>query len=209
MPWPDLQYHFLPAAMRYDGREAFAGHGFQVHVGHNKPQSRGHVRVQSGDPRQPPRILFNYLAHKADRQGFRDCVRLTREIIGQPAMDPYRGEEIQPGAEVTTDEAMDAFVRRSVQSAYHPSCTCKMGQDRRTVVDPQSRVHGLEGLRVVDASVFPTIPNGNLNAPTIMLVERAADLIRGREPLTPAKVPVSVDPQWRHRQRPGSPRRGI
>ena len=203
--WPDLQYHFLPAAMRYDGKEAFDGHGFQVHVGHNKPKSRGHVYVKSADPRQAPEILFNYLSHEEDRQGFRDCVRLTREIINQPAMDEFRDAEIQPGEHVTTDEDIDAFVRQAVESAYHPSCTCKMGQDGMAVIDPQTRVHGIDGLRVVDSSVFPTIPNGNLNAPTIMVAERAADLIRGRPMEEPASVPVGIVDSWQERQRPGEP----
>lgn len=207
--WPDLQYHFLPAAMRYDGKEAFSGDGFQLHVGHNKPKSRGSVYVQSDDPRQPPRIRFNYLQHEQDREGFRDCVRLTREIVSQPAMDRFRGPEIQPGVDVQSDEEIDAFVRQAVESAYHPSCTCKMGVDEQAVVGPDTRVHGLTGLRVVDSSVFPTIPNGNLNAPTIMVAERAADLIRGVTPLKPSDAPVAIDEQWRDRQRPGGARREI
>lgn len=207
--WPDLQYHFLPAAMRYDGKEAFEGDGFQLHIGHNKPKSRGSVYVQSDDPRQPPRILFNYLQHEDDREGFRDCVRLTREIVSQPAMDAYRGPEIQPGVDVQSDEEIDAFVREAVESAYHPSCTCKMGVDEQAVIAPDTRVHGLTGLRVVDSSIFPTIPNGNLNAPTIMVAERAADLIRGLEPLNPSDAPVAMDEQWRDRQRPGGARREI
>ncbi|NMT62685.1 choline dehydrogenase [Marinobacter orientalis] len=205
--WPDMQYHFLPAAMRYDGKEAFSGDGFQLHIGHNKPRSRGSVYVQSGDPRQPPRILFNYLQHEDDREGFRDCVRLTREIISQPAMDRFRGPEIQPGVDVQSDEEIDAFVRQAVESAYHPSCTCKMGVDDQAVVGPDTRVHGVSGLRVVDSSIFPTIPNGNLNAPTIMVAERAADLIRGVEPLDPSVAPVEMDQHWRNRQRPGGARR--
>ncbi|MFN2362217.1 MAG: choline dehydrogenase [Marinobacter sp.] len=207
--WPDLQYHFLPAAMRYDGKEAFDGDGFQLHVGHNKPRSRGSVYVQSDDPRQPPRILFNYLQHEDDREGFRDCVRLTREIVSQPAMDAYRGPEIQPGIDVQSDEEIDAFVRQAVESAYHPSCTCKMGVDEHAVVGPDTRVHGLTGLRVVDSSIFPTIPNGNLNAPTIMVAERAADLIRGLKPQNPSDAPVVMDEQWRDRQRPGGARRDL
>ncbi len=200
--WPDIQYHFLPAAMRYDGKEAFDGDGFQLHVGHNKPRSRGHVHVRSADPREHPKILFNYLKEEADREGFRACVRLSREIIHQAAMDEYRGEEIQPGADIQTDEQIDAFVRSAVESAYHPSCSCKMGTDDMAVVDPQTRVHGIQGLRVVDSSIFPTIPNGNLNAPTIMVAERAADIIRGFEPLAPSNAPVSMDEQWQARQRP-------
>lgn len=190
LKWPDLQYHFLPAAMRYDGREAFAGDGFQVHIGHNKPKSRGSVKLASSDPKQPPKIQFNYLSHKEDIEGFRACVRLTREIINQPAFDEYRGEEIQPGVGVETDEQIDAFVRQSVESAYHPSCSCKMGQDAMAVVDSQTRVHGVSGLRVVDSSIFPTIPNGNLNSPTIMVAEKAADMILGQTPLAPSGAPV-------------------
>lgn len=205
--WPDLQYHFLPAAMRYDGKEAFDGDGFQLHIGHNKPKSRGSVDIVSADPHQPPRIQFNYLQEEADREGFRACVRLTREIINQAAMDPYRGDEIQPGLDVQSDEQIDAFVRRTVESAYHPSCSCKMGVDAMAVVDPHTRAHGLQGLRVVDSSIFPTIPNGNLNAPTIMLAERAADLIRGLEPLAPSKADVSMDALWQERQRPEEAKR--
>ncbi|RVU86070.1 choline dehydrogenase [Leucothrix sargassi] len=175
--WPDIQYHFLPAAMRYDGRSAFDGHGFQVHVGHNKPKSRGAVTIQSADPTVAPKIQFNYLQHPDDIEGFRACVRLTREIIEQAAFDEYREDEIQPGSAVQTDEEIDAFVRQSVESAYHPSCSCKMGEDDMAVVNSETKVHGIDGLRVVDSSIFPTIPNGNLNAPTIMVAEKAADLI--------------------------------
>ncbi|NRD32762.1 choline dehydrogenase [Shewanella sp. DC2-4] len=201
LEWPDLQYHFLPAAMRYDGKEAFAGHGFQVHVGHNKPKSRGAVTLVSADPKVPPRIQFNYLQHPDDIEGFRACVRLTREIINQAPFDEYRGEEIQPGIQVQTDAQIDAFVRQSVESAYHPSCSCKMGMDAMAVVDPETRVHGLQNLRVVDSSIFPTIPNGNLNAPTIMLAERAADLILDAEMLAPADSAVVVADAWQTTQR--------
>ncbi|MFA0811158.1 choline dehydrogenase [Microbulbifer epialgicus] len=205
--WPDLQYHFLPAAMRYDGQEAFDGHGFQVHIGHNKPKSRGRIKVVSSDPKQSPSILFNYLQEKEDIEGFRACVRLTREIINQPAFDEYRGDEIQPGTDIQTDEQIDAFVRESVESAYHPSCSCKMGTDAMAVVDPETRVHGLQGLRVVDSSIFPTIPNGNLNAPTIMVAERAADLILGRPVLAPSEAPVAT--KATSTQRPGRPARSV
>jgi len=199
--WPDLQYHFLPAAMRYDGKEAFAGHGFQVHIGHNKPKSRGSVKITSADAKVSPDICFNYLEHAEDREGFRACVRLTREIIHQTAFDEYRGEEIQPGVAVQSDEEIDSFVRQFVESAYHPSCSCKMGIDKLAVVDPQTRVHGIEGLRVVDSSIFPTITNGNLNAPTIMVAERAADLILGRETLAPSRAPVVTAANWQKAQR--------
>ncbi|MDG2393498.1 MAG: GMC oxidoreductase, partial [Thalassotalea sp.] len=207
--WPDLQYHFLPAAMRYDGKEAFDDHGFQVHIGHNKPKSRGTVKVKSADPKAHPEILFNYLEHEDDREGFRACVRLTREIIHQPAFDQYRGDEIQPGSHIQTDEEIDTFVREFVESAYHPSCSCKMGTDELAVVDSDTRVHGIAGLRVVDSSIFPTIPNGNLNAPTIMVAERAADLIRGQEMLEPSTAPVFVSPDWPSKQRSKQPNRVV
>ncbi|KPW02481.1 choline dehydrogenase [Pseudoalteromonas sp. P1-11] len=199
--WPDIQYHFLPAAMRYDGRSAFAGHGFQVHVGHNKPKSRGSVTIQSANPEQPPKILFNYLQHKDDIEGFRACVRLTRDIIEQSAFDDYRDEEIQPGKHIQTDEEIDAFVRQAVESAYHPSCSCKMGEDDMAVVNSNTQVHGIEGLRVVDSSIFPTVPNGNLNAPTIMVAEKAADLILGKTPLPQASVDVAMSSNWQTTQR--------
>ena len=209
LKWPDLQYHFLPAAMRYDGKEAFAGHGFQVHVGHNKPKSRGTVKVISSDPKIAPQICFNYLQHQDDIDGFRACVRLTREIINQPGLDAYRGEEIQPGCDVHSDEDIDAFVRQAVESAYHPSCTCKMGSDVLAVVDPQTRVHGISCLRVVDSSIFPTIPNGNLNAPTIMLAERAADMIQGNELLASADAEVTLANDWQQQQRQQQAKRQV
>jgi len=198
--WPDIQYHFLPAAIRYDGKSAFDGDGFQVHVGHNKPKSRGSVTLQSANPTVPPKILFNYLQHPDDIEGFRACVRLTREIIAQSAFDDFRDGEIQPGEHIQTDEEIDAFVREAVESAYHPSCSCKMGEDEMAVVDSQTNVHGIEGLRVVDSSIFPTIPNGNLNAPTIMVAEKAADIILGKPALPPQNVPVDIHPHWQTKQ---------
>jgi len=199
--WPDIQYHFLPAAIRYDGKSAFDGDGFQVHVGHNKPKSRGSVTLQSANPTVPPKILFNYLQHPDDIEGFRACVRLTREIIAQSAFDDFRDGEIQPGEHIQTDEEIDAFVREAVESAYHPSCSCKMGEDEMAVVDSQTNVHGIEGLRVVDSSIFPTIPNGNLNAPTIMVAEKAADIILEKPALPPQNVPVDIHPHWQTEQR--------
>lgn len=201
--WPDIQYHFLPAAMRYDGQAAFDGHGFQVHVGHNKATSRGWIRAKSPDFKDKPDIQFNYLQTQEDIEGFRACVRLTREIIQQPAFDEYRDGEIQPGESVQTDEEIDAFVRQAVESAYHPSCSCKMGTDDMAVVDPETRVYGIESLRVVDSSIFPTVPNGNLNAPTIMLAERAADLIKGKGMLPPEDVEVDISSDWQSQQRTG------
>jgi len=194
--------------MRYDGKESFAGHGFQVHIGHNKPKSHGAVTVVSPEPNVPPKIQFNYLAHKDDIQGFRDCVRLTREIINQPALDEFRGEEIQPSTAVKTDEQIDRFVRANVESAYHPSCSCKMGTDPLSVVDPETKVLGIQGLRVIDSSVFPTFPNGNLNAPTIMLAERAADLIKGKA-LAPDYSEVTTTLNWQTEQRVKQPKRRV
>jgi choline dehydrogenase len=199
--WPDIQYHFLPGAMRYDGNAAFDGHGFQVHVGHNKPSSRGHVRVRTPSVQDKPEILFNYLQHQDDIEGFRACVRLTREIIAQPAMDAYRGSEIQPGEAVQSDAEIDAFVRSAVESAYHPSCACRMGEDDMAVVDSETRVRGIESLRLVDSSIFPTIPNGNLNSPTIMLAERAADIIKGKGMLDPIDAEVGLGKDWAILQR--------
>jgi choline dehydrogenase len=209
--WPDVQYHFLPAAMRYDGRAAFKGHGFQVHVGPNKPKSRGWVRIASADPRDKPRILFNYLQYEDDRADWRACIRLTREIIAQPAFDRYRGPEIQPGEHVRSDELIDKWVRANAESAYHPSCTCKIGGDNdvMAVLDSECRVRGIDHLRVVDSSVFPTITNGNLNAPTIMVAEKAADMIKGLDPPPPSNAPFYVDEHWASRQRPGAAARPI
>ncbi|MEC9268283.1 MAG: choline dehydrogenase [Pseudomonadota bacterium] len=206
LKWPDIQYHFLPAAMRYDGNAAFDGHGFQVHVGPNKPKSRGHIRINSADPAAKPSILFNYMTEQDDIEAFRACIRLTREIMAQPAMDPYRGPEIQPGEDIDDDSAIDAWVRQNAESAYHPSCTCKIGgdDDPSAVLDTECRVRGIGNLRVVDSSIFPTIPNGNLNAPTIMVGEKAADIIRGKEPLPASNAPVWIAPDWETRQREGT-----
>ena len=188
IPYPDIQYHFLPGAMQYDGKSAFPGHGFQVHVGHNKPKSRGHVYIIKDDIRESPGILFNYLQHDSDVMGFRRSVKLTRNIMQQEALNEYRGNEIQPGININADDEIDAFVRSSVESAYHPSCTCKMGNDKLSVVDSNTAVIGIEALHVVDASIFPTITNGNINAPTIMVAERAADLILKKIPLKPIDI---------------------
>ncbi|MBW3695997.1 choline dehydrogenase [Vibrio sp. T187] len=211
LKWPNIQYHFLPAAMRYDGQAAFDGHGFQVHVGPNKPESRGTVAITSRDPHAKPHIQFNYISTEQDKQDWRDCIRLTREILSQPAMDKYRGEEIQPGADITSDEAIDQWVKENVESAYHPSCGCKMGSDNDSlaVLDEQCRVRGINNLRVVDSSIFPTIPNGNLNAPTIMVAERASDLILGKPLLKEQDVPVWIAPEWEEKQRINTPVRAL
>ncbi len=204
---PDIQYHFLPAAMRYDGQAAFDGHGFQLHVGHNKPKSRGFVRVRTADPREKPQILFNYLQHPEDILGFRRSLALSREIIAQEAMDLFRGEEIQPGSDVQSEDEIDSWVRQNVESAYHPSCSCRMGKDDMAVVDPDTRVWGIDRLRVVDSSIFPVITNGNLNAPTIMLAERSADLILGESILPSSDVSVDIAKDWQDCQRSDIPSR--
>jgi choline dehydrogenase len=191
---PDLQYHFLPMAVSYDGRAAVEGHGFQAHVGPMRPTSAGEVMLRSPDPGDPPSIRFNYMQSEQDRQEMRDAVRLTREIFAQEALAPFRGGELAPGPEVVSDADIDAFVRAKGESAYHPSCTCRMGNGDDAVVDGETRVHGLEGLRVVDASIMPSIVSGNLNAPTIMIGEKAADMIRGVEPLPAEPVPVYAPP---------------
>ena len=181
--WPNIQYHFLPVAINYNGSNAVKEHGFQCHVGSMRSPSRGHVRIKSRDPHQHPAILFNYMSHEQDWQEFRDAIRITREIMHQPALDQYRGREISPGTECQTDEQLDEFVRNHAETAFHPCGTCKMGYDEMSVVDGEGRVHGLEGLRVVDASIMPQIITGNLNATTIMIGEKIADMIRGQEAL--------------------------
>ncbi|MGM0783495.1 choline dehydrogenase [Halomonas faecis] len=190
--WPNLQYHFLPIAISYNGKSAVQAHGFQAHVGSMRSESRGRIRLTSRDPEAAPSILFNYMSTDKDWQEFRDAIRLTREIIAQPAFDPYRGREISPGPDVASDAELDAFVRAHAETAYHPCGSCRMGEGDDAVVDGQGRVHGVEGLRVVDASLFPLIPTGNLNAPTIMLAEKIADRIRGREPLPKSDAPYYV-----------------
>ena len=179
--WPDIQYHFLPAAMSYDGKVAIKGHGYQVHVGPNKPKSRGFVRAKSANSSEQPEIRFNYLKDEEDVKVWRRVIRLTREILEQSALEQYRGKEIQPGSSIQSDEEVDAWVRQHAESAYHPSCTCKIGSDSdpMAVLDSQCRVRGLQAIRVVDSSIFTTITNGNLNAPTIMAAEKAADMILG------------------------------
>jgi choline dehydrogenase len=201
--YPDIQYHFLPLAVAYDGSALAEGHGFQAHVGPMRSKSRGWVRLASPDPLAAPRILFNYMSHPDDVAEMRACVRLTREIFAQPAFDRFRGRELQPGADVVTDEQIDDFVRRKVESAYHPSCSCRMGapDDPLAVVDPECRVIGLDGLRVIDSSIMPRITTGNLNAPTIMLAEKAADHVLGRQPLAPSNAPYYVADNWLTAQR--------
>ncbi|MFQ5565429.1 MAG: choline dehydrogenase [Paracoccaceae bacterium] len=197
--YPDIQFHFLPMAVRYDGKAAAEGHGFQAHVGPMRSPSRGRVALRSADPRAKPSILFNYMSHNQDWADFRHCIRVTREIFAQPAFAPYRGREIQPGAAAQSDDELDAFIREHAESAYHPSCSCRMGaaDDPMAVVDPQCRVIGVDGLRLADSSIFPRIPNGNLNAPSIMVGEKAADHILGRDPLPRSNREPWINPRWR------------
>ncbi|MBH4383414.1 choline dehydrogenase [Pseudomonas aeruginosa] len=193
--WPNIQFHFLPVAINYNGSKGVQEHGFQAHMGSMRSPSRGRIHLKSRNPRQHPSILFNYMSHEQDWQEFRDGIRLTREIMNQPALDPYRGRELSPGVSVQSDAELDEFIRNHAETAFHPSCSCKMGSDDMAVVDGQGRVHGMEGLRVVDASIMPLIITGNLNATTIMMAEKIADRIRGRQPLprSTAKYYVAGD----------------
>ncbi len=196
--YPDIQYHFIPAAVRYDGKSAAKAHGFQAHVGPMRSKSRGAVTLRSPDPRAKPKILFNYMAHPDDWRDFRHCIRLTRDIFSQAAFDPFRGEEISPGKAVQSDDELDDFIRTHVESAFHPCGTCRMGRanDPGSVVDPECRVIGVEGLRVADSSIFPRVTNGNLNGPSIMTGEKASDHILGRTPLSPSNQEPWINPRW-------------
>jgi choline dehydrogenase len=201
--YPDIQYHFLPVAIRYDGKAPAKSHGFQAHVGPMRSPSRGWVRLRSADPKAPPVIQFNYMADEKDWAEFRNCIRMTREIFGQEAFTPFVGREIAPGASVESDEALNEFIMEAVESAFHPCGTCRMGagDDPRAVIDPECRVIGVEGLRVVDSSIFPRITNGNLNGPSIMVGEKASDMILGRDPLPPSNQEPWINPRWETAQR--------
>ncbi|MDD9722891.1 choline dehydrogenase [Sulfitobacter sp. PR48] len=203
VPYPDIQYHFLPIAVRYDGQAAAEGHGFQAHTGPMRSKSRGSVSLRSADPAADPVIRFNYMSHPEDWEDFRTCIRLTREIFAQEAFRPYVKHEIQPGAALQSDAELDGFIRDHAESAYHPCGTCRMGSadDPLAVVDPQARVIGVEGLRVADSSVFPRITNGNLNGPSIMVGEKVSDLLLGREPLARANDVPWIHPDWETAQR--------
>ena len=199
--YPDIQFHFLPLAISYDGKSLASGHGFQVHVGTKRSKSRGWVRLRDADARSLPRVQFNYMTHAEDWEEMRACIRLSREIFAQAPMAQYVGDELAPGAQAQSDDALDDFIRRKVESAYHPCGTCRMGTDPLAVVDPECRVIGVANLRVVDASIMPQATAGDLNGPTIMLAERAADIIRGK--LLPAAedAPILADEAWNSRQR--------
>lgn len=188
--WPNLMFHFLPVAIRYDGSAPTKGHGYQVHIGPMYADTRGHVRIRSTDPRQHPSILFNYLSTPNDRREWVEAIRVARDILNQPAFAPYNDGELSPGPGVETDEQILDWVREDAETALHPSCTAAMGVEEMSVVDPATmKVHGVEGLRVVDASVFPFVTNGNIYAPVMMVAEKAADLIAGNTPLPPSDVP--------------------
>jgi choline dehydrogenase len=189
-------YHFLPLAIRYDGSKPASEHGYQVHVGPMNSDARGTVKITSTDPRKHPELRFNYLSTDQDRREWAEAVRCSRKILTQPAFDEISAGELSPGPSVESDEEILEWVRRDAETALHPSCTCKMGVDEAAVVHPATmRVHGLEGLRVVDASVMPYVTNGNIYAPTMMIAEKAADLIRGDTPLEPSTAPF-----YRHGQ---------
>ena len=201
--YPDIQYHFLPIAVRYDGQAAAEGHGFQAHTGPMRSKSRGRVSLRSADPAADPKIFFNYMSHPDDWDEFRTCIRLTREIFAQDAFKPFVSHEIQPGASLQSDAELDAFITEHAESAYHPCGTCRMGQpdDKDAVVDPQGRVIGVDALRVADSSVFPRITNGNLNAPSIMVGEKMSDHLLGKEALPPSNDTPWIHPDWQQSQR--------
>lgn len=201
--YPDIQYHFLPIAVRYDGKAVAEGHGFQAHVGPMRSNSRGAVTLRSADPLAPPSIRFNYMSQPEDWQDFRRCIRLTREIFAQSAFAPYLKSEIQPGAALQSDAQLDDFIRDHAESAYHPCGTARIGRrdDPLAVVDPECRVIGVDGLRVADSSIFPRVTNGNLNGPSIMVGEKAADHLLGRTPLAPMNLEPWINPDWQSRQR--------
>ncbi len=201
--YPDIQYHFLPIAIRYDGKAAARSHGFQAHVGPMRSKSRGSVTLRSARPEAAPVIRFNYMSERSDWEDFRHCIRLTREVFGQTAFDSFRGREISPGDDVQSDEALDSYISQHVESAYHPCGTCRMGRadDADSVVDPECRVIGVDGLRVADSSTFPLITNGNINAPSIMLGEKASDHILGRQPLSRSNAEPWINPNWQSSDR--------
>jgi len=192
IPWPNVQNHFVAIAMNYDGSMPERGHGYQSYVSQMRPTSRGHVRLRSSDPFDTPRIQFNHMQTENDRRELREAVRVTREIFAQKAFDPYRGRELSPGDDITSNADIDAFLRATAETEHHPSSTCKMGYDDMAVVDKEARVHGVEGLRVVDTSIMPDVVTANLNATCIMLGEKVSDLIAGKEPLEPQYA-------WYHR----------
>jgi choline dehydrogenase len=203
VPYPDIQYHFLPIAVRYDGKVAVQGHGFQAHTGPMRSKSRGRISLRSADPADDPVIKFNYMSHPDDWDEFRTAIRHTREVFAQEAFASFVKSEIQPGVDLQSDDELDGFIREHAESAYHPCGTCRMGRadDPDAVVDPQGRVIGVEGLRVTDSSVFPRITNGNLNAPSIMVGEKMSDYLLGLDPLARSNDRPWNHPNWETAQR--------
>ena len=199
--YPDIQYHFLPLAISYDGKTLASGHGYQVHVGTKRSKSRGWVRLRDANPESLPRVRFNYMSHADDWLEFRACIRHTREIFAQAALAPYRGREMAPGDDLVSDADLDAFLKAKLESAYHPCGTCRMGTDDASVTRPDGRVRGMEGLRVIDASVMPQATAGDLNAPTLVMAERMSDLIRGRHLPEALGAPIMAAKNWASRQR--------
>ena len=201
--YPDIQFHFLPVAIRYDGTAPSEGHGFQLHVGPMRSESRGYVEIKSSNPKDSPKIKFNYMSHESDFPTFRKALRLSREILGQEALKPYAGPEIQPGNHSISDSDLDEFIKNNCESAYHPCGTCKMGDknDPTTVVEKDCRVKGLSNLFLADSSIFPRITNGNLNAPSIMVGEKASDHILGKKILSPSQLEPYYHPNWKNSQR--------
>ena len=194
--YPNLMFHFLPLAIRYDGSAPSGGHGYQVHVGPMYSDARGSVKIKSRDPMEKPALRFNYLSTDQDRREWIEAIHAARNILTQPALAPFNSGEVSPGPTVSSDAEILEWVKRDAETALHPSCTAKMGTDEMSVVDPLTmRVHGVTGLRVVDASVFPYVTNGNIYAPTMMVAEKAADLILGIEPLPAERLPF-----YRHLQ---------
>jgi choline dehydrogenase len=205
--YPNLMFHFLPIAIRYDGSQPASEHGYQVHIGPMYSDVRGSVKIKSADPMEHPALQFNYLSTENDRREWIEMVRAARNILEQPAFAPFSAGEISPGPSVQTDEEILDWVAKDAETALHPSCTAKMGTDDMAVVDPDSmRVHGVDGLRVVDASVMPYVTNGNIYAPVMMLAEKAADLIVGNEPLAPLDVPYYRHGEGMPLFPPGDPR---
>jgi choline dehydrogenase len=200
---PDLQLTFMPLAVKPGSVDSVPEHAFQVHLDLMRPKSLGHVKVRSANPKQPPSILFNYMADPRDRADMRAGIRLTREVLAQKALQPFAGDEIFPGIDVKSDDALDAWARQAIETCYHPVGTCKMGADSDplSVVDSELKVHGLTGLRVIDASVMPVIVSGNTNAPTIMIAEKASDMLRGKAPLPADPAPVWINENWERAQR--------
>ena len=201
--YPDIQYHFLPVAIRYDGKSPVDAHGFQAHVGPMRSDSRGAVTLASANPDDAPRIQFNYMSTEKDWSDFRTCIRLTDEIFSQPAMQEFAGKRIAPSPEIQSDDELNDFIRGAVESAYHPCGTCKMGAatDPMAVVDPELRVIGVDNLRVIDSSIFPRITNGNLNGPSIMTGEKGSDLVLGKTALPPSNHVPWEHPDWQNSQR--------